>query len=420
MLLLAPAGLAQPAPTGGLTLAEARQLALQRNWDQRSAQQDVAIADAQRAVAHEWPNPTASISSTHINTDGRGNTPAASNRVWDRSYDSVFSLTQPLEIGGKRAARQASATAAYEGTRAQLADNQRTLSLAVTRAYVGAALADASARIARDSAAHLRKEAEVAAVRLKAGDIGRSELDRIEIAARQMDLQAQGAVASATGQRVALESLLGLERPTGELVLRESVESLAGQSPAPMPAPAQEVSRADLAVAEQALRKAEADLRLQRAQRIPDPSLLIQYEHQPPDSPNSIGLGVSFPLPIWNRNHGSIRAATTARDQAALAVNKLKAQIAADLAAARVAYAEAQARWDDYRAQVRPRAEQVRQSVALAYEKGGASLLDLLEAQRSESDVQQAAAQAAADAAVARATLEAVTTPFSPSPADKP
>ena len=186
-----------------------------------------------------------------------------------------------------------------------------------------------------------------------------------------------------------------------------------------MPAPAQEVSRADLAVAEQALRKAEADLRLQRAQRIPDPSLLIQYEHQPPDSPNSIGLGVSFPLPIWNRNHGSIRAATTARDQAALAVNKLKAQIAADLAAARVAYAEAQARWDDYRAQVRPRAEQVRQSVALAYEKGGASLLDLLEAQRSESDVQQAAAQAAADAAVARATLEAVTTKFVPANGDR-
>ena len=68
---------------------------------------------------------------------------------------------------------------------------------------------------------------------------------------------------------------------------------------------------------------------------------------------------------------------------------------------------------------MRPRAERVRQSVSFAYAKGGASLLDLLAAQRSESDVRLGAAQAAADAAVARAALEAATTEFTPVARDR-
>ena len=401
---------AEPEPAAGLSLAEARDLALARNWDQLSAQRDVTVAEARRATAREWANPTLGISSTHINTDGRGNAAGTGNRLWARTYDSVFSLSQPLEIGGKRAARRESAMAGYEGARARLADAGRTLSLAVARAYVAAALAETAAGIATDSAGQLRAEAGVASVRLKVGDIAQSELDRIEIAARQMELQAQAARATATGQRAALELLLGKDRPTGGLVLRDNVESLAA-APTP-PAPAPDSARADLAVAEQILRKADADLRLQRAQRIPDPSLLVQYEHQPPDSPHSVGVGIAFPLPLWNRNGGAIREATTVREQASLALNKIKAQIAADIAITRVAFTEARARWDDYRDNVRPRSARVRETVSLAYEKGGASLLELLETQRGDSDVRLAAAQAAADAAVAGAEWQAATANF--------
>jgi cobalt-zinc-cadmium efflux system outer membrane protein len=397
-------------PVAGLTFAEARSLALTRNWDQLSAQRDVAIAEARRATAREWVNPTLGISSAHINSDGRGNSAGAGNRLWDRTYDSVFALSQPLEISGKRAARRESAAAGYEGARAQLADARRTLGLAVARVYVAAALAETAARIAADSAGQLRAEADLAVVRLKAGDIAQFELDRIEIAARQMELQAQAARAAATSQRASLELLLGKDHPSGDLVLRDDVESLAAVQPPP--ASAKDPARADLAVASQVLRKADADLRLQRAQRIPDPTLLVQYEHQPPDSPNSIGVGVSFPLPLWNRNGGAIREAATVREQASLALSKIKAQVAADAAIARVAFDEARTRWADYRDNVRPRAARVRESVALAYQKGGASLLDLLEAQRSDSDVRLAAAQAAADAAVSAAALEAATEDF--------
>lgn len=401
-----------------LTLVEAKRMAVKNNWDQQSAQDDVAIADAQRMIAHEFPNPSLSYSTSKINTDGRGNGTPAGNGLWSRSYDTVLAFTQPFEIGGKRSDRQASAGAGYEAARAQFADARRTLDIAVTRAYVAAALAEATVKLTSDSAGYLRTEANLAAIRFKAGDIGESDLDQIEIAARQFELQAQNARAGAVGQRVALEVLLGVSNPCGDTMLGDELEMLANQAP-----PVQsggEINRSDLVAAEQSLRKAEAEMRLQKAMRIPDPALLVQYEHQPPDGPDTVGVGVSLPLPLWSRNHGAIHAATLARDQAALAVGKIKAQIAADIASARASYDEALARWRAYQKDVRPRAERVRESVSLAYEKGGASLLNLLEAQRDDNVVRLAAAQAAADTTVACGVLQAALTEFTPDSSDQP
>ena len=106
-------------------------------------------------------------------------------------------------------------------------------------------------------------------------------------------------------------------------------------------------------------RKAEADLRLQRALRVPDPTVSLQYEHEQPDKPNTIGLAVSLPLPLWNRNEGNITAARTAISAAKVQTDKLRAQIAADIASARVAYEEAAGRWQRYREQIRPKSEQI-------------------------------------------------------------
>ena len=217
---------------------------------------------------------------------------------------------------------------------------------------------------------------------------------------------------------MALEVLLGFPNPHGDTVLADDLATLADQAPPVQPGG--DIDRSDLVAAEQSLRKAEAEMRLQKAMRIPDPALLVQYEHQPPDGPNTVGVGVSLPLPLWNRNHGAIRAVTLVRDQAALAVAKIKAQIAADITIARASFDEALARWHDYQNNLRPRAERVRQSVSLAYEKGGASLVSLLEAQRSDNDVRVAAAQAAADATVARVALQAAFAEITPGSSPQP
>jgi cobalt-zinc-cadmium efflux system outer membrane protein len=389
-------------------------MAFERNWDLLAAAAGVEAATAQKIVAHEFPNPTASLYSSLINVDNHPSSTTQGNGLWDRSYDTIFAINQLFEIGGKRRSRKASAQAGFEGAKAQLFDARRTLDLAVAKAYVAAAQAEENVRVLMQSAGTLREEAKIAEVRLRAGEISTSDKSQIEITAEQFELNAQSARATAAQARVALEVLLGLPHPKDDCVLLDRLETLCA-----LAAPANTNSvgtwRPDVVAAEAALRKAESDLRLQKAVRIPDPTVQAQYEHEPPDNPNSVGFSVSLPVPLWNRNRGNILAAEAAMEQARLAFEKAKAQAVADIAVARLAYEDALKRWQSYQQSIRPKSEQIRETMAYAYQKGGASLLDLLVAERNDNDIRLAAAQAAGDTASAGAAFRAATQEIQPS-----
>jgi cobalt-zinc-cadmium efflux system outer membrane protein len=284
---VAPPGNGSLAPPARLSLAEAKRQAFSNNWDLLAARSDVDLAVAQQIVAKEFPNPTFSLSTSQVNLDRTNNTSAGSG-LWNRSYDTVFAINQLLEVAGKRAARQASARAGFEATRSRLADARRTLDAGVTRAYVAAALAQDNSQILTESAGYLQKEAEIAAFRLQAGDISQSDLDQIEIAAAQDELNAASAASAALQQRIALEVLLGVREPKGSITLTDRVQELAAVQP---DLGQQNLdARPDLAAAEAALRQVQSDLTLQKAFRIPDPTVGVQYEHTPPDAPNTLGV----------------------------------------------------------------------------------------------------------------------------------
>ena len=389
-----------------LSLAEARRVAFARNWDLLAAKVDVEAALAQKIIAKEFPNPTLSLSTAKISFDDHPNATTAGNSIWNRSFDNTLAISQLFEIGGKRTARRDSALAGVAGAEARLRDARRVLDQGVTRAYLAALQAHDNVLILDQSVASLRAEARIAAVRLKAGDISVADQTQIEIAAERLAQDAGAARAAERAARIAVDTLLGEANASGNWVPGDSLDTLAGL-PFPASVESPGIPRPDLAAALAAERKAEADLRLQRALRVPDPTVSLQYEHEQPDKPNTIGLAVSLPLPLWNRNEGNITAARTAISAAKVQTDKLRAQIAADIASARVAYEEAAGRWQRYREQIRPKSEQIRKTVAFAYEKGGASLLDLLSAERNDNDVRLATAAAAADTATAAANLKA-------------
>ncbi len=399
---------------GHLSLAAAQRLALERNWDLLAAAAGVDAATAQKIVSHEFPNPTFSWSTTLINVDNHPSSTPSGNGLWDRSYDTIFAVNQLFEIGGKRRNRQRSAQAGYEEAKAQFFDAKRTLDLGVAKAYFAAAQAEENARVLQESAGTLRQEANLAGIRLKAGEISSADKNQIDINAERFELDARSAQAAAAQARVGLEVLLGMPHPDGHCVLTDKLDNLIATAAAPA-TNSSGVWRPDVVAAEAAWRRAEADLRLQKANRIPDPTVLAQYEHVPPDNPNTIGVGLSFPLPLWNRNRGNILAAQAVVEQARLAFEKTKAQAAADIATALLAYEDASKRWQNYRDSIRPKSEEVRKTKAYAYQKGGASLLDMLVAERDDNEVRLAAIQAASDTAGALAALTAATTEIRPS-----
>ncbi len=400
-----------------ISLADAQRLALNRNWDLLAAAAGVDAATAQKIVAKEFPNPTFAFSSAYINVDA-ANTTSLGNSLWDRSYDTIFALNQLFEIGGKRHNRKLSAQAGFEAARAQFLDAKRTLDLAVARAYVAAVFSQENFSVLHDSAESLEQESKIAGLRLKAGEISDADKGEIEINAERFNLDARSAESAAAQARVALEVLLGVPKPKSDCILSDHLDGLIGSTPE-FGTNASGLWRPDVVAAEAAWRKAEADLGLQKAYRVPDPTVEAGYEHNPPDFNNSMVIGLSFPLPLWSHNRGNIMSAAAARDQARLAFEKAQAQAAADITTALLAYDDAIKRWQRYHEQLLPKSAEIRKTKAYAYKKGGASLLDMLVAQRDDNDVRLAANQAASDTATALATLKSVVVEIHPNEVKK-
>ncbi len=403
---LAAGSLALGDEAPGLTLKEALQRALAHNWDLLAAQSNVDLATAQRILATEIQNPSAAATVSGVPVDGSPAGTPLGNGLWQRSYETNLAVSQLFEIHGKRALKRASAEAGRDAARARLDDARRVLDAALIKAYAAAALAEENGRLLAATASSLRESARLAGIRFKAGDISAANQKQIELEADRFELDARASETAARNGRIAVEVLMGERDPRGGWRAADRIDDLAAAAAALDPhQPAPE--RPDLAAARAALAKAEADLELERRRRLPDPALSLQYDHQPPDRTNTLGLGVVIDLPLWNHHEGEIAAAAVARDQAARDRERVAATVASDQAAARVSFEGAAGRWRSYRQEILPKAEQVREAVVYAYQHGGASLLELFEAERSANEIRLAAAQAASDTLSSAADLAA-------------
>jgi cobalt-zinc-cadmium efflux system outer membrane protein len=140
-------------------------------------------------------------------------------------------------------------------------------------------------------------------------------------------------------------------------------------------------TRPDIRAAEAARNKAKADINLAKANAWWDVTPQIEYQRIGPD--NTIGFGFGLPLRIFDRNQGEI--ARTRAD--ALRVDAVRdavviralSEVDTALAAVDTERGKVEALRDTYL----PKAKQARETVEFAYRRGGVSLLDYLDAQRT-------------------------------------
>jgi cobalt-zinc-cadmium efflux system outer membrane protein len=399
--------------TTSLSLADAQSQALKRNLDLKTAQSQVEAALAQIRIAKEFPNPSLGISTAKINTDGTSNATPAGNKFLNRSYDSIISLNQFLELGGKRGLREDAAKAGHISAIAQLDDTKRLVLLAVSQAYVAALEARKEANIMLESSRSLSREAGIATERFRAGDIAETDKAQLEISAKRLELDALASEQNAKLAVILVETLIGEKNPQGQTQLTDSLERVALQVSTQVDKTLAS-ARPDIAAAEANLTQAEATLSLEKRGVIPDLTLSLQYEKNPPDSPNTGGIGLSLPLPLWNRNQGSILAARSSRDQAALQLEKVRMQATADVSRASFVYDEAKNRSSAYTQELMLKSKRVVESLSYAYEHGGAALVDLLSAERNDNDIRISDAQAKADVISASLALSAALNRISP------
>lgn len=133
-------------------------------------------------------------------------------------------------------------------------------------------------------------------------------------------------------------------------------------------------------------------MKLARAFRIPDVTIGVDKNIQGPEGPNSpnqIGAGLSVPLPLFNRNQGGIRQSDAALKAAEADRNKTRLQVELDVESAYRDFIQKQMLVQAYRGGVLEDARASREIAKKAYERGGTSILDVLDAFRTFNSTMQ-------------------------------
>lgn len=374
---------------------------LRSNLDLAAQRFNVPIAKAQLAAARVSPNPVLNAGT------GRDLTHE------DQPTTYFAGVSAEVEIPGKRAYRSNAALDTLLAASATLDDYLRTLRGTAASAYVDAVSGQLILAEKQRAFESLDKLANENDVRLKAGDISTVDDDQ----ARADALQARGDLYSSQSSNRAnqfvLLQLLGrpgapLPNVVNHLDVRNrrfNIDTLLADALR---------NRPDVVAARKTCEAAHETTRLTRLNRIPDPTLGVTFQESlrgtnpidPTPNFNSVNLSVSIPLPLFNSMRGEYGVAlyTAAQAEQNLRSAELKAEV--DVRGSYVRYQTAQTRLAQYQGGALELASKVLEGQLLSYKAGNASLLDVLQAQKADTDVHLAAIDALTERAKAIIALE--------------
>jgi cobalt-zinc-cadmium efflux system outer membrane protein len=380
LCLLAGRGGAQE-PLHRLSLDEALALALERNPTVQAKAAELRSVRANEITAGLRPNPSMNFLAEQFK-------PGQAQQ--EGQY--TVNVGQPIELGGKRLRRMDAARAAVRVTAYQLEDVRRLTVLQVKAAFAGALVAREQLALAEENLKALDETERLQRLRVDRGDLSELELLRIQVQRFTFERDAADARQALDVARITLRSTAAPAaiaedfEVAGDLALPDVVLDPDRLRRLAV------VHRPDLRAAIADRERAEADHRLARANAWWDITPQLEYQRIGPD--NTIGFGFSFPLRIFDRNQGEIERtrAEIARVEAARRATEqqLLAGLDVDLRTALTQRERVQALRDVYL----PKARRTREVVEYAYRRGGQSLLDFLDAQRSYRETALAHLQA--------------------------
>lgn len=409
---------AQPVAEANLSLKRALELMRARDPNLQLAQTAVDQALADKITAGERPNATLAYSTSKINPAGHN----GPGNYWNKSFDTVVSLSQPIERGGKRKHRLAQAEANADAAHADYADSVRGERLAVTGAYWELKRAEEKYKNAQTLAEIEHRSIAASEQRLRVGDLPRLDVERMRIDAAAADNAVDSALGALRDAQVALAALIDITAQSQELSVADDWPHATGVLDAPAGAGAgasRETAEAvlarrpDMLAAMKRVNAAEAALQLAHAQTSRDITISGQYEHNPMPTPaptvghTLLGIGVSVPIFTGNQYKGEIARAYADIDAAKANLAKVRVAALADVHRARADLAAAAQRAHRYDSDLTRRALDTEKTVETAYARGGLALADLLDARRSLKATQDDATDAHADFAEALAALAA-------------
>ncbi len=368
------------AAQGPLSWEQVLQRFQQNNPALIAGQTNVEETRANEITAGLRPNPELSFTSDQWNlfhTDPYR--PFAASQT-------IVAVTQLIERRRKRPLRVESAQLASSIAGSDQADAERQLVFTLRDGFVRLLQAKSILGLAEDNLKYYDQVIAVNRRRLEAGDLARADFDRIALQRAQYESDLENAKVNLRTAKITLLSMMNDKTPVEDFDVAGTFDF---SEKILLPNELHQIaldSRGDIGSAETGVRKAEVDNRLAWANGSWDPSVGGDYTLV--GSYHTVGIDLSIPLRFFDKNQGEkartaieIKRSQQFRDSVANAAFR-----DVDTAYAQIESLRALLR--PYRDTYLPQAVRVRDSVSYAYSKGGASLLDFLDAQKSYRDTE--------------------------------
>lgn len=380
--------MAQAAP---LTLERALQSAFAHNPNLAAAQWEIGVAEGDRQQAGLIPNPQVSWEAEDTRR---------------RSRTTTLMLSQPLELGGKRGARIEVAERAQDAASIELERRRNELRADVIQAFYSSTTAQQRLSLTEQSLLLAERGLRVAQGRINAGKAAPVEAMRAQVQLSQVRLQLRRAerdqatayqqLAQVTGAPQA--TFTRAEEPTSALPAIASSQILLDRLP----------DTAELRLARLQINQKEASLGLEKALRIPDLTVSIGSQYSETDRERVNLLGVSMPIPLFNRNQGNVLAAARRTDQARDLRNASELRLRSEVQSGLDQWATANTEVNAFNQVILPAAQSAVDSATRGFEMGKFNFLDVLDAQRTLFEARSQYLQAVADATDAWVRIERI------------
>jgi len=311
---------------------------------------------------------------------------------------ATLGIYQEFEIAGKRPVRLESARLATSISQTDFADTRRTLLFTLRQAFVAALLAKSDLDFANQNLANYQEVIDLNKLMLEQGAISRADFLKIELQMLQFQSDIEDSTLTLRTAKGALRALAGPSNLPVEFDIKGALQAVPLDKSLSELEQMALLNRPDLRSAETGRQKAFTDLHLAKANRWPDPTIGTSFVHSgneiggpgwfepfyPKDkTSNAMGLGVSIPIPIFNRNQGEVARARSEQRRADFLAQAVRNQVLQDVETAHASLESSRERVRLYEQTYLSYAKESLDIEEFSFRNGAASILDFLDAERT-------------------------------------
>jgi cobalt-zinc-cadmium efflux system outer membrane protein len=240
--------------------------------------------------------------------------------------------------------------------------------------------AKAGLAIADENFTDYRKTVDLSKARLDAGDITRTDYERIDLQLALFEADADTARLNMQQASAQLQQLFGVDRPSPTLDITGTLDPPILTLTMTEAETLALSSRPDYKAAQQSLLLSQANARYAIAGGTADPTISSEYDRTGPD--NSFGVSISIPLRIFDRNQGEKERTRYEVNSSRFALIAARNQVISDVDQAWLALETAQQQAIRYNTHYLGEAGRVRDNLQFSYRNGNSTLLDYLQSLR--------------------------------------